>query len=73
MSELLTVREVATALKISPRQVWKLLASEQLPSPLKLSRSVRWRAGDISRFIDLGCPRREVFEAAISGGKAVAR
>ena len=53
--ELLTVREVAAALKISPRQVWKLRAVGRLPMPVKLSRSVRWRATDIELFVQAGC------------------
>ena len=61
-SELLTVRELANALKISTRQCWKLLSSGRLPAPVRLARSCRWRAADISRFIDAGCDMRR-FEA----------
>lgn len=67
-SELLTVRDVAARLRISPRQVWKLLASGRMPSPVRLSRSVRWRADDISHWVHLGCPSREQFEAACAAG-----
>ena len=67
---LLNVRDVANALKISPRQCWKLLSAGKLPSPIRLSRSVRWRAADICRFVELGCPSREVFEASLSADKA---
>lgn len=65
--ELLTVRDVANALKISPRQCWKLLSCGRLPAPVRLSRSVRWRASDIARFVELGCPSRDAFEAAKAG------
>ena len=61
--ELLTVKDVAARLRISQRQVWKLLASGRIPAPVRISRSVRWRAGDITRWIELGCPSRERFEA----------
>ncbi len=64
---LLTVREVSAALKVSQRQVWKLLSNGRLPAPLRLNRSCRWRAADIARFIELGCPSREAFEAAQRG------
>lgn len=64
MSELLTVREVASQLKVSPRQVWKLRASGRLPDSLNISRSVRWRASDIDEWVRLGCPTREQFEQA---------
>ncbi len=61
--ELLTVRDVASRLKISPRQVWKLCASARMPDAVRVSRSVRWRAPDIDRWVQLGCPNREDFEA----------
>ena len=64
---LLTVRDVAAALKVSPRQVWKLSSSGRLPTPVRLSRSVRWRANDIARWVELGCPAREVFESEAVG------
>jgi len=64
MSELLTAKDVAAALRVSCRQVWKLTSCGRLPAPVRLSRSVRWRAADIARFVELGCPSRDVFEAA---------
>ena len=62
--ELLTVKEVASRLKISPRQVWKLRAAGKIPGPVNLSRSVRWLASDIDEWIRLGCISREEFEQA---------
>ena len=71
--ELLTVKGVAAALKISPRQCWKLLSAGKLPSPIRLSRSVRWRADQISEWCRMGCPSRDVFEAAKAGEGRSAR
>ena len=68
--ELLTVRDVAAELKISPRQVWKLLSSGRLPAPVRLSRSVRWRSDQIAEWCRMGCPGRDVFEATTATGKA---
>lgn len=66
--ELLTVEEVAARLRISQRQVWKLLASERLPKPVRLSRSVRWRKSDVDEWVRLGCISRDEFEAASAAG-----
>ncbi len=66
--ELLTVREVALRLKVSPRQVWKLLASGRMPEPLRLSRSVRWRKSDLNEWVRLGCVSRDEYEAARAAG-----
>ena len=51
---LLTVGDVARLLKLSQRQVWKLAKAKRLPAPLKLGRSVRWRATDLARFLEAG-------------------
>jgi predicted DNA-binding transcriptional regulator AlpA len=67
--ELLTVKGVAAALKISSRQVWKLLSSGRLPTPVRLSRSVRWRAADVALFVQLSCDMRQ-FEAMQAGNAA---
>lgn len=53
--QLLTDFDIANLLKVSRRQVWKLLAMGRLPDPLRISRSVRWRAADIDKWIENGC------------------
>jgi predicted DNA-binding transcriptional regulator AlpA len=68
-SELLTVKGVAGALKVSARQVWKLNSMERLPAPVRLGRSVRWRAADIALFVQLGCDMKQ-FEALTKSGRA---
>jgi predicted DNA-binding transcriptional regulator AlpA len=60
---LVSVRTVASMLGISQRQVWKLVAAERFPGPLRLGRSVRWRATEIRSWVDAGCPARERWEA----------
>lgn len=69
-SELLTVRDLAAALKISPRQCWKLLSAGRLVAPIRLGRSVRWRADGIAKWVELGCPARDQFEALTGSGRA---
>lgn len=68
VKQLLTVKEVAAALKVSPRQVWKLKTMGRLPWPVRLGRSVRWRADEIEAWIEAGCPTRERWEAMRRGG-----
>lgn len=62
MTELFNVKELAALLRLSPRQIWKLNSAATIPSPVRLSRSVRWRSTDIERWIELGCPVRSDFE-----------
>ena len=61
-SRLSTVQGVAKRLAISQRQVWNLLSSGRMPEPIRLGRSVRWRAEDIDLWVRLGCPARDSFE-----------
>lgn len=61
---LLRVGDVAGRLGISARGVWKMLAADRLPTPVRLGRAVRWRSSDIALAIELGIPSREVFEQA---------
>lgn len=53
--ELLTDAEIATLIKVSRRQVWKLLAMGRLPEPIRIGRSVRWKKTDIEAWIANGC------------------
>ncbi|MBW7906575.1 MAG: hypothetical protein LC135_16360 [Phycisphaerae bacterium] len=52
MHEFMTATQVAGRLGISPRHVWKLLASRRLPEPIRMGRVTRWLAGDIDLYID---------------------
>jgi predicted DNA-binding transcriptional regulator AlpA len=53
LPDLLTVRDVAHRLSVSPRTVWRWTARGILPAPLRPSRrATRGRAGDIRRFLD---------------------
>lgn len=60
--ELMTDKDLASVLSVSRRQVWSLQARGGLPEPVYLGRSTRWRVQDISEWVRLGCPSREVFE-----------
>ena len=56
---LLPARAVAELLGISTRQVWSLKATGQLPQPLRLRRSVRWRCDKLITWLDAGCDMRQ--------------
>ena len=57
---LLSVREVAELLGVSPRWVWQRAAMAEaglecraFPRPIRLSaKLIRWRASDVATFID---------------------
>ena len=50
---LLTAKQVAEALGVHRRSVWRLTAAGVLPAPIRLGpKLVRWRAADIWRAIE---------------------
>ena len=51
LEPLLTSEEVAEILKVSTRHVTKSSAKNSFPSPIRLGRSVRFRASDIRCWI----------------------
>ncbi len=56
---MLTVSDLADYLAISRRQVWRLLSSGKLPSPVRIGGSVRWPVDVVVRWTEAGCPPSE--------------
>lgn len=55
---LLSAEKVAELLDISIRSLWRLRASRQIPAPIRVGGSVRWRTKDLEAWIAKGCPTR---------------
>ncbi len=60
-NQLLKDVDVAEAIRVSRRQVWKLEEARLVPAPVRVGGSVRWRRSDIDFWMDLGCPDRATF------------
>lgn len=56
---LLTASQVARMLQISKRTLWRLRSAHDLPAPIHLGATVRWRANEIRNWIAAGCPKTE--------------
>ncbi|XZE20284.1 helix-turn-helix transcriptional regulator [Pirellulaceae bacterium SH449] len=54
-SQLITIQEVASLLRLSVRSVRRLISRGDLSEPLKIGRSVRWKKRTIQEWIDQGC------------------
>ncbi len=52
-AELLSVDEVGQMLRMSPRTVWRRVSGGEIPEPIKVGGSTRWRRTDIQAMIDL--------------------
>lgn len=59
---LLPAAEVAKLLDISERHLWGLHKDGSLPAPVRLGRSVRWRAEDLRAWLAAGSPSRADWE-----------
>lgn len=59
----LTARDVALLLSISPRHVATLNSTGRLPRPIRFGRSVRWSAEELREWLAAGAPSRDRWEA----------
>ena len=53
---LVSASSLAEMLQISKRTLWRLLSAGQLPLPVRVGGSVRWRVHEVRKWIDSGCP-----------------
>jgi predicted DNA-binding transcriptional regulator AlpA len=60
---LLSARNLAAMMSLSIATVRRLDAAGKLPRPIRLAGSVRWRADELRRWCDAGCPTRGEWEA----------
>jgi len=55
-AELITAKELARLLAISERTLYRLKSMGEIPNPVTLGGSVRWRLTEIREWILKGCP-----------------
>jgi excisionase family DNA binding protein len=60
--ELITANQLAKLLSISERTLYRLKSTGQLPAPIVLGGSVRWRLTEVRDWIANGCPTPPEFE-----------
>ena len=62
--ELMTAKDVGDALCLSKRQVFRMRSSGLICPPVRVGLgAVRWRKGDIEKWILMGCPSQKEFMA----------
>lgn len=70
-SMLIDAAEFARMLSVSKPTIWRLLSSQKIPEPIRLtSQCLRWRRDVALRWIEAGCPSFGVGDAAQSEGDA---
>jgi excisionase family DNA binding protein len=53
---LITAEELAHLINVSKRTLWRLRSAGDLPAPVRLGSTVRWRVEEIRAWIAQGCP-----------------
>jgi len=53
--QLISAEELANLLAISERSVWRRLSGGDIPEPVRIGKSVRWRLTEIIAWIEGGC------------------
>jgi len=53
---LVDTRQVAKMLSVSPRKLWQMYNSGEMPSPIRIGRSVRWNYEELRAWVNAGCP-----------------
>lgn len=53
---LVSAPELAKLLQVSTRTLWRLQSAGQIPPPIRLGGSTRWRLDEVRRWIERGCP-----------------
>jgi excisionase family DNA binding protein len=56
---LLSVGQLAALLGCSARHCYRLADAGRMPTPVKLGALVRWRAAEITEWINAGCPAHQ--------------
>lgn len=55
---LITAEEFGNLLQISERTIWRLNSAGEIPKPVRIGGTVRWRREEVMQWIEAGCPRR---------------
>ncbi len=62
-SLLLKACEAAALCNISVRTWRSWDTAGRIPNPVRIGRSLLWRADELREWVEAGCPRRDVWEA----------
>ena len=49
-------REAARLLKVSPRTLWQMHTTGEMPPPIRIGRAVRWSLEVLKKWVEAGCP-----------------
>ena len=53
---LITAEDFAALLSISTRTLWRKRSAGEIPQPIRVGVTVRWRLDEVRKWINEGCP-----------------
>ena len=56
---LIPADQFAKLMQVSTRTLWRLLSAGQVPQPVRIGGSVRWRVDQVKQWIASGCLPQE--------------
>ena len=56
--EFYNIEEVCAKLKCAPSTVYRWIAQDEFPEPVKFGRMARWTSDDLNDFLDVAVQRR---------------
>ena len=57
MGLLIDTRQACKLLGVSPRKLWEMYNSGQMPQPIRIGRAVRWSYEEVRAWVNAGCPK----------------
>ena len=68
---LIDAAEFARELSVSKPTIWRLLAAQRIPEPIRLTaQCLRWRRDEVAAWIAAGCPSLNEERPAATNGEA---
>lgn len=55
---LITAEEFAELMQVSVRSIWRLRSAGEIPEPVRIGGTIRWRREEVRQWIEAGCPPR---------------
>lgn len=53
---LITAEEFAELMQVSVRSIWRLRSAGEIPEPVRIGGTIRWRREEVRQWIEAGCP-----------------
>jgi predicted DNA-binding transcriptional regulator AlpA len=63
---LLTAADLARELRLNIKTIRRMDMGGRLPEPVRLSRTVRWRAAEVRAWVAAGCPPRDEWHWSVN-------